>query len=132
MTTETKQFDDLIAKAKQALITGKPKATKEDKLAVEAADPILANELLAERESLVDQIKELTARKEEIEDIIRDAIAAKPSDEKKSLLIRGATVATMTFSRATSVNTKAVKEKFDVLEYPELYIRKTTSRLTIN
>jgi hypothetical protein len=129
---ETKQYEDLIAKAKQSLITGKPKATKEDKLAVEAADPLLANELLAERESLVDQIKLLTVRKEEIEDIIRDAIGAKPSDEKKSLLIHGATVATMTFSRSTVLNTKAIKEQFDVLEYPEFYTRKTTSRLTIN
>ena len=120
-------YDQLVADAKAKLITGTPKATKENKNAVEAADPILANELLAERQSIADEIKILTARKTAIEDIIKDAIGSK--DE---LHIHGAKVATMSRWRETAVATDVVKENFPLLDYPELYKRSNKSRLTIH
>lgn len=120
-------YEQLVADAKAKLITGTPKATKENKNAVEAADPILANELLAERQSIVDEIKILTARKTAIEDIIKDAIGTK--DE---LHIHGAKVATMSRWRETAVATDVVKENFPLLDYPELYKRSNKSRLTIH
>lgn len=120
-------YDQLVADAKAKLITGTPKATKENKNAVEAADPILANELLAERQSIADEIKLLTARKTAIEDIIKDAIGSK--DE---LHIHGAKVATMSRWRETAVATDVVKENFPLLDYPELYKRSNKSRLTIH
>ena len=120
-------YNKLVADAKAKLITGTPKATKENKNAVEAADPILANELLAERQSIADEIKLLTARKTAIEDIIKDAIGSK--DE---LHIHGAKVATMSRWRETAVATDVVKENFPLLDYPELYKRSNKSRLTIH
>lgn len=120
-------YNQLVADAKAKLITGTPKATKENKNAVEAADPILANELLAERQSIADEIKLLTARKTAIEDIIKDAIGSK--DE---LHIHGAKVATMSRWRETAVATDVVKENFPLLDYPELYKRTSKSRLTIH
>lgn len=120
-------YEQLVADAKAKLITGTPKATKENKNAVEAADPIIANELLAERQSIADEIKMLTARKSAIEDIIKDAIGSK--DE---LHIHGAKVATMSRWRETAVATDAVKENFPLLDYPELYKRSNKSRLTIH
>jgi predicted phage-related endonuclease len=123
---EQKEFDVLIANAKNALVTT-PKATKEDKDAVEASDPILANELLAERASIAEQIKLLTARKSDIENIIKDAIGS-----KDVLLVHGAKVATVTRWRETAVNTDAVKEQFPVAEYPELFKRSSKSRLTVH
>jgi phage shock protein A len=120
-------YNQLVADAKAKLITGTPKATKENKNAVEAADPILANELLAERQSIADEIKLLTARKTAIEDIIKDAIGSK--DE---LHIHGAKVATMSRWRETAVATDVVKENFPLLDYPELYKRSNKSRLTIH
>jgi predicted phage-related endonuclease len=123
----SENYDQLVADAKAKLITGTPKATKENKNAVEAADPILANELLAERQSIADEIKILTARKTAIEDIIKDAIGSK--DE---LHIHGAKVATMSRWRETAVATDVVKENFPLLDYPELYKRSNKSRLTIH
>jgi predicted phage-related endonuclease len=123
----SENYDQLVADAKAKLITGTPKATKENKNAVEAADPILANELLAERQSISDEIKMLTARKTAIEDIIKDAIGSK--DE---LHIHGAKVATMSRWRETAVATDVVKENFPLLDYPELYKRSNKSRLTIH
>lgn len=123
----SENYDQLVADAKAKLITGTPKATKENKNAVEAADPILANELLAERQSISDEIKMLTARKTAIEDIIKDAIGSK--DE---LHIHGAKVATMSRWRETAVATDVVKENFPLLDYPELYKRTSKSRLTIH
>jgi predicted phage-related endonuclease len=120
-------YDQLVADAKAKLITGTPKATKENKNAVEAADPILANELLAERQSISDEIKMLTARKSAIEDIIKDAIGSK--DE---LHIHGAKVATISRWRETAVATDVVKDNFPLLDYPELYKRSNKSRLTIH
>lgn len=120
-------YEQLVADAKAKLITGTPKATKENKNAVEAADPIIANELLAERQSIADEIKMLTARKSAIEDIIKDAIGSK--DE---LHIHGAKVATMSRWRETAVATDVVKENFPLLDYPELYKRSNKSRLTIH
>ncbi len=121
------KYEQLVADAKAKLITGTPKATKENKNAIEATDPILANELLAERQGIVDEIKMLTARKTAIEDIIKDAIGAK--DE---LHIHGAKVASIARWRETAVQTDVVKETFPLVDYPELYKRSSKSRLTIH
>ena len=121
------KYDQLVADAKAKLITGTPKATKENKNAIEATDPILANELLAERQGIVDEIKMLTARKSAIEDIIKDAIGTK--DE---LHIHGAKVASIARWRETAVQTDVVKETFPLVDYPELYKRSSKSRLTIH
>lgn len=117
---------NLIAEAKEALITT-PKATKEDTSLVEASDPILANELLARRVAIVDQIKLLTAEKVEIENIIKDAIG-----KKDSLTIHGAKVATISRWRETRVLTDVVREMLPVLDYPELYKRESKSKLTVH
>jgi hypothetical protein len=121
------KYEQLVADAKAKLITGAPKATKENKNAIEATDPILANELLAERQGIVDEIKMLTARKSAIEDIIKDAIGTK--DE---LHIHGAKVASIARWRETAVQTDVVKETFPLMDYPELYKRSSKSRLTIH
>jgi hypothetical protein len=121
------KYEQLVADAKAKLITGAPKATKENKNAIEATDPILANELLAERQGIVDEIKMLTARKGAIEDIIKDAIGTK--DE---LHIHGAKVASIARWRETAVQTDVVKETFPLVDYPELYKRSSKSRLTIH
>jgi hypothetical protein len=121
------KYDQLVADAKAKLITGAPKATKENKNAIEATDPILANELLAERQGIVDEIKMLTSRKSAIEDIIKDAIGTK--DE---LHIHGAKVASIARWRETAVQTDVVKETFPLVDYPELYKRSSKSRLTIH
>lgn len=120
-------YEQLVADAKAKLITGTPKATKENKNAVEALDPIIANELLAERQSIADEIKVLTARKTAIEDIIKDVIGT-----KEELHIHGAKVATISRWRETAVATDVVKENFPLLDYPELYKRSNKSRLTIH
>jgi predicted phage-related endonuclease len=123
----TKQTErNLLAEAKDALITT-PKATKEDTSLVEASDPILANELLARRVAIVDQIKLLTAEKTEIENIIKDAIG-----KKDSLTIHGAKVATISRWRETRVLTDVVREMLPVLDYPELYKRESKSKLTVH
>jgi predicted phage-related endonuclease len=121
------KYNQLIADAKEKLITGTPKATKENKNIIEATDPILANELLAERQSIAEQIKFLTARKSEIEDIIKDAIG-----KKDELHIHGAKVASIARWRETAVATDVVKESFPLVDYPELYKRSDKSRLTIH
>ena len=121
------EYETLVAEAKQSLITGAAKATKEDKNVVEAQDPILASELLAERASLDDEIKLLTARKKAIDDIIRDAIGT-----KDVLLVHGAKVASIARWRETAVQTEKVKEMFALVDYPELYKRSSKSRLTIH
>jgi hypothetical protein len=123
----SENYDQLVADAKAKLITGTPKATKENKNAIEATDPIIANELLAERQGIVDEIKMLTARKNAIEDIIKDVIGSK--DE---LHIHGAKVASIARWRETAVATDVVKENFPLLDYPELYKRSNKSRLTIH
>lgn len=121
------EYEMLVAEAKQALITGPAKASKDDKNAVEAQDPILASELLAERAALVDEIKMLTVRKVEIENILKDAIGA-----KDVLLVHGAKVASIARWRETAVQTDKVKEMFALVDYPELYKRTTKSRLTVH
>lgn len=121
------EYDALVAESKARLITGTPKATKEDKKAIEVADPLLANELLAERSELDDQIKALKARKDVIDDIIRDAIGT-----KDVLLVHGAKVASIARWRETSVNTAYVNENFDIADYPEMFKRSNKSRLTVH
>jgi predicted phage-related endonuclease len=82
---------------------------------------------LAERQSIAEQIKFLTARKSEIEDIIKDAIG-----KKDELHIHGAKVASIARWRETAVATDVVKESFPLVDYPELYKRSDKSRLTIH
>ncbi len=119
--------EELIAQAKAVLITGKPKATKENKNAVEVADPVLANELMAELAKVQEDMKFLKAREDEIKAIIRDAIG-----EKDELLIHGAKVASISRWRETSVQTDKVKELFPLVEYPEIYKRTDKTRLNIH
>ena len=120
-------YEQLVADAKAKLITGKPKATKENKNVVEANDPIIASELLAERQAIVDEMKQLASRKEEIENIIKDIIA-----DKDELHVFGAKVASIARWRETAVKTDVVKEMFALADYPELYKRTNKSRLTIH
>jgi predicted phage-related endonuclease len=118
--------EELIEKAKQVLVA-KPVATKADAESVEAADPVLANELLAERSQINDELALLTARKKEIDDIIKDAIG-----KKSFLTVFGAKVATISRWRETSVQTDVVKEMFPLAQYPELYKRSDRSKITIH
>lgn len=119
--------EELIAQAKAVLITGKPKATKENKNAVEVADPVLANELMAELAKVQEDMKFLKAREDEIKAIIRDAIG-----EKDELLIHGAKVASISRWRETSVQTDKVKELFPLVDFPEIYKRTDKTRLNIH
>ena len=119
--------EELIAQAKAVLITGKPKATKENKNAIEAADPVLANELMAELAKVQDDMKYLKAREDEIKAIIRDAIG-----DKDELHIHGAKVASISRWRETSVQTDAVKDLFPLVDYPEIYKRTDKTRLNIH
>jgi len=119
--------EELVAEAKAKLITGKPKASKTNAKAIEASDPVLANELFAELSKVQDEMKFLKAREAEIKDIIRDAIA-----DKDELLIHGAKVASISRWRETSVQTDAVKELFPLVDYPEIYKRTSKTRLNIH
>jgi len=119
--------NELIEKAMETLITGKPRATAEDKKQIEAPDAIVANELLARRAQLVEQIKELTAEKNAIEDVFRDAIGS-----KEVLTVHGAKVASIARWRETRVLSDVVKEMFPLIDFPELYKRETKSRLTVH
>lgn len=122
-----KTHEELVAEAKDKLISGKPKATKENNKAIEAADPILANELFAELAKVQEDMKFLKAREAELKDIIRDAIG-----DKDELHIHGAKVASISRWRETSVQTDVVKEHFPVVDYPELYKRSSKTRLNIH
>lgn len=122
-----KTHEELVAAAKDKLISGKPKATKENTKAIEASDPILANELFAELAKVKDDLKFLQARESELKDIIRDAIG-----DKDELHIHGAKVASISRWRETSVLTDVVKEHFPVVDYPELYKRSSKTRLNIH
>jgi diadenosine tetraphosphate (Ap4A) HIT family hydrolase len=123
----SKTHEELVAEAKEKLISGKPKATKENTKAIEASDPILANELFAELAKVQEQMKILKAREDEIKNIIRDAIG-----EKDELHIHGAKVASISRWRETSVVTEKVKELFPVIDYPELFKRTSKTRLNIH
>jgi hypothetical protein len=125
MTTKT--HEELVAQAKAILISGKPKATKENTKAVEASDPILANELFAELAKVQEESKFLKAREDELKAIIRDAVG-----DKDELHIHGAKVASISRWRETSVQTDVVKEMFPLLDYPELYKRTSKTRLNIH
>lgn len=122
-----KTHEELVAEAKEKLISGKPKATKENSKAIEASDPILANELFAELAKVQDDMKFLKAREAELKDIIRDAIG-----DKDELHIHGAKVASISRWRETSVQTDVVKDHFPVVDYPELYKRSSKTRLNIH
>lgn len=122
-----KTHEELVAEAKAKLISGKPKATKENKNAVEASDPILANELFAELAKVQEDLKFLKAREEELKNIVRDAIG-----DKDELHIHGAKVASISRWRETSVQTDVVKELFPLIDYPEIYKRSDKTRLNIH
>jgi predicted phage-related endonuclease len=122
------EFEALVADAKAKLIAGRAVVEPETgKLAVEAEDAVSANELLAERSALDDEIKALEARKKAIDAIIKTAIG-----EADELLVHGAKVASISRWRETSVQTDAVKEMFPLLDFPELYKRTDKSRLNIH
>ena len=128
MSKELKEFELLVAEAKAKLIAGRAVVQPEsDRLAVEAEDAVMANELLAERSAIEDEIKLLDARKRAIDGIIRTAIG-----EADELLVHGAKVATVSRWRETRVVSDAVKELFPVVDFPELYKREDKSRLTIH
>ena len=128
MSKEVVEFEALVAEAKAKLIAGKAVVEPvSGKNAVEAEDAVMANELLAERSALEDEIKLLTARKGQIDSIIRTAIG--DADE---LLVHGAKVASVSRWRETRVLSDAVKEMFPVVDFPELYKREDKSRLTIH
>jgi len=122
-----KTHEELVSEAKSVLITGKAKATKVNNKAVEANDPILANEIMAELSKVQDDIKFLKAREDEIKAILRDAIA-----DKDEFLVNGAKVASISRWRETSVKTDVVKEMFAIVDYPELYKRTDKTRLNIH
>lgn len=115
----------LIERATAALVS-KPVATKTTTKQVEAADPIIANELLAQRSEIADAIKELTKQKEAIDAIIKDAIGK--ADE---LVVNGAVVATISRWRETGLNKDFIMENFPVVDYAEMYVRTTRERLNI-
>lgn len=117
---------ELIEQAKEVLVS-KPKLTKENTKAVEAADPQIMNELLALRAEIDSNIKELTKEKTRIDDIIKDAIGK--NDE---LLVHGAKVASISRWRETAIQSDVVKEMFALEDYPELYKRADRSRLNIH
>lgn len=123
MTTETRT---LIDNAKQILVS-KPKATKANTKAVESADPILANELMARLSTLQTEMKVLKAQEDEIKNILRDAIGT--NDE---LLINGAKVASISRWREFGLVTDTVKTTFPIAEYPELYKASTKTRLNVH
>lgn len=128
MSKELKEFEALVAEAKARLIAGKPVVEPvSGKAGVEAEDAVMANELLAERQAIDDEMKLLDARKKAIDGIIRTAIG--DADE---LLVHGAKVASVSRWRETRVLSDAVKEMFPVVDFPELYKREDKSRLTIH
>jgi predicted phage-related endonuclease len=122
-TTETRT---LIDQAKAELVS-KPKATKPNKKVVDATDPIMVNELLAELSRLKDAIKILEAQESEIKDVIKDVIG-----QAEELHVYGAKVASISRWRETGLITDKVKETFPLVEYPELYKASSKSRLNIH
>ena len=128
MSKDVKEFELLVADAKARLIAGRAVVEPETgRAGVEAEDAVMANELLAEREALDDEIKALEARKKAIDAIIRTAIG-----EADELLVHGAKVASISRWRETRVVSDAVKDLFPVVDFPELYKREDKSRLTIH
>lgn len=122
-STETRA---LIDQAKAKLVE-KPKATKPNKNVIEASDPVMVNELLAELSRIKDAIKILEAQESEIKDVIKDIIGT-----AEELHVHGAKVASITRWRETSLITDKVKETFPLVEYPELYKASSKSRLNIH
>jgi predicted phage-related endonuclease len=122
-STETRT---LIDQAKAKLIE-KPKATKSNKKVVDASDPTMVNELLAELSRIKDAIKILEAQESEIKDVFKDIIG-----QAEELHVYGAKVASISRWRETGLITDKVKETFPLVEYPELYKATTKSRLNIH
>lgn len=116
----------LIDQAKAKLVE-KPKATKPNKKAIDASDPAMVNELLAELSRIKDAMKLLTAQETEIKDVLKDVIGS-----AEELHVHGAKVASITRWRETSLITDTVKETFPLVEYPELYKASSRSRLNIH
>lgn len=122
----TTEIRTLIDQAKAQLIT-KPKATKSNKKVIDASDPIMVNELLAELSRIKDAIKILEAQESEIKDVIKDVIG-----QAEELHVYGAKVASISRWRETGLITDKVKETFPLVEYPELYKAVSKSRLNIH
>lgn len=123
-TTNTTE-QSLLERAQAALVA-KPNLTKPNGKSIEAADPIVASELLAQRSEIADAIKELTAQKNAIDAIIKDAIGK--NDE---LTIHGAVVASISRWRQTDLNKEFIEENFPVVDFAEMYVRSDKSRLNI-
>jgi hypothetical protein len=121
--TETRT---LIDQAKAKLVE-KPKATKPNKKVIDASDPAMVNELLAELSRIKDAMKILGAQEDEIKDILKDVIGV-----AEELHVHGAKVASITRWRETSLITDKVKDTFPLVEYPELYKASSRSRLNIH
>ena len=124
-STELHPLPELLEQAKTELIA-KPKATKSKSKQVEAENPQLINELLAQRSHISEQIKALTNQKAEIDNVFKDIIGK--ADE---LTVHGAVVVAIARWRETTVNTKYVKEAFALADYPELFKRVDKSRIDI-
>jgi len=122
-TTDTRA---LIDQAKAKLVD-KPKATKPNKKVIEASEPVMVNELLAELSRIKDAKKILDAQEDEIKDVLKDVIGV-----AEELHVHGAKVASITRWRETSLITDKVKETFPLVEYPELYKASSRSRLNIH
>lgn len=128
MSKGMKEFEALVAEAQDKLLAGRAVVAPDTgKRSVEAVDAVLANELLAERSAIEDEVKALTARKAQIDSIIKSAIG-----EDDELLVHGAKVASVARWRETRVLSDVVKELFPLLDYPELYKREDKSRLTVH
>lgn len=122
----TNETRTLIDQAKAKLVE-KPKATKPNKKVIDASDPAMVNELLAELSRIKDAMKLLTAQETEIKDVLKDVIGS-----AEELHVHGAKVASITRWRETSLITDTVKETFPLVEYPELYKASSRSRLNIH
>lgn len=116
----------LIDQAKAKLVD-KPKATKASKKVIDASDPVMVNELLAELSRIKDAMKLLEAQESEIKNVIKDVIGT-----AEELHVHGAKVASITRWRETSLITDKVKDTFPLVEYPELYKASSRSRLNIH
>lgn len=124
--SEVKTDRDLINEAKAKLVV-KAKESKSSKKQVEAADPILMNELLARRSEVYDAAKRLKDELAEIDAIIKDAIGS-----AEELTVHGGKVASISRWREMGLITDKVKELFPLEQCPEIYKATSKSRLTVH
>jgi len=127
MTASTERDTRALLDEAKAKLVEKPKATKASKKVIDASDPVLVNELLAELSRIKDAMKILEAQESEIKNVIKDIIG-----QAEELHVHGAKVASISRWRETALITDKVKETFPLVEYPELYKASTKSRLNIH